>query len=72
MWELPGVRVDPFPPKHLIFLVEQDDADIGPESVPVEHNQSPIVSNCSDYAQPGPLVGIAGAGAALPPLIDLG
>jgi prolyl-tRNA synthetase len=31
-----------FAPKNLIFLVEQDDADVGPKAVPVKHNQTPI------------------------------
>jgi hypothetical protein len=33
----------PFAPKYLIFLVEQDDADIGAKAVPVKHNQTPIL-----------------------------
>ena len=37
--ELPGVGADPFAPKHLVFLVEQDDADVGSEPFTVEHNQ---------------------------------
>ena len=40
--KLPGMRADAFAPKNLVFLVEQDDADVGPEAVPVEHNQTPI------------------------------
>jgi len=36
------MRTDTLSPKHLIFLVEQDDADIRPEAVSVEHNQTPI------------------------------
>jgi hypothetical protein len=39
--ELPAVRPDAFAPEHLVFLVEQDDADVGPEAVPVKHNQTP-------------------------------
>ena len=39
--KLPGVRPNTLAPKHLIFLVEQDDADIGPKAVPVKHNQTP-------------------------------
>jgi hypothetical protein len=31
-----------FAPENLVSLVEQDDADVGPEAVPVEHNQTPI------------------------------
>ena len=27
-------------PKYLILLVEQDDADVGPKTVPVKHNQT--------------------------------
>jgi hypothetical protein len=33
---------DTFTPKHLIFLVEQDDADVGPKPIAVKHNQTPI------------------------------
>ena len=40
--KLPGVRTYALAPKHLIFLVEQDDADVGPKAVPVKHNQTPI------------------------------
>jgi hypothetical protein len=40
--KLPGVRTNTLAPKHLIFLVEQDDADVGPKAVPVKHNQTPI------------------------------
>ena len=39
--ELPGVGADALAPENLVFLVEQDDADVGPEAVPVEHNQTP-------------------------------
>jgi hypothetical protein len=39
--KLPGVRPNALAPKHLIFLVEQDDADVGPKAVPVKHNQTP-------------------------------
>src|SRR5674536_35685 len=42
LWKLPGVRTDTLTPEHLIFLVEQDDADVGPKAVPVKHNQTPI------------------------------
>jgi hypothetical protein len=31
----------PLAPEHLVSLVEQDDADIGPKAVPVKHNQNP-------------------------------
>jgi len=30
-----------FAPKNLIFLVEQDDADVGPKPISVKHNQTP-------------------------------
>ncbi len=30
-------------PEHLVFLIEQDDADVGPKAVPVKHNQTPIL-----------------------------
>jgi hypothetical protein len=36
------MRPYPFAPKNLVSLVEQDDADIGPKTVPVKHNQTPI------------------------------
>ena len=39
--ELPRMGAYAFAPKYLIFLVEQDDADVGPKSVPVKHNQTP-------------------------------
>ena len=39
--ELPRVGTYAFAPKNLIFLVEQDDADVGPKAVPVKHNQTP-------------------------------
>jgi hypothetical protein len=39
--ELPAVRPDALAPEHLVFLVEQDDADVGPEAVPVQHNHTP-------------------------------
>jgi hypothetical protein len=34
------VGADAFAPKNLIFLVEQDDADVGSEPFSVEHNQT--------------------------------
>jgi hypothetical protein len=40
LWKLPRVGTDTLAPKYLTFLVEQDDADVGPEAVPVEHNQT--------------------------------
>ena len=39
--KLPRVGTYAFAPKNLIFLVEQDDADVGPKAVPVKHNQTP-------------------------------
>jgi hypothetical protein len=42
LWKLPGVRPNTLAPKHLTFLVEQDDADVRPKAVPVKHNQTPI------------------------------
>jgi hypothetical protein len=36
------VGTDTLAPKYLTSLVEQDDADVGPEAVPVEHNQTSI------------------------------
>jgi hypothetical protein len=42
LWELPGVGPDPFAPKYLVLLVEQNDADIGPEAFSVKHNQPQI------------------------------
>jgi hypothetical protein len=37
--ELPGMGADAFAPKYLVPMVEQDDADVGPEAFTVEHNQ---------------------------------
>ena len=39
--ELPAVRPDALAPEHLVSLVEQDDADVRPEAVPVKHNLTP-------------------------------
>ena len=39
--KLPAVGADSLAPEHLVFLVEQDDADVGPKAVPVKHNQTP-------------------------------
>jgi hypothetical protein len=33
---------DAFAPKYLVLLVEQNDADIGPEAFSVKHNQPQI------------------------------
>jgi len=38
--ELPRMGAYAFTPKNLISLVEQDDADIRPKAVAVEHNQT--------------------------------
>ena len=43
---------DALAPEHLVFLVEQDDADVGPEAVPVKHNQTPIFE-LSPLCMPG-------------------
>jgi hypothetical protein len=40
--KLPRVGAYPLTPKHLVSLVEQDDADIGAKAVPVKHNQLQI------------------------------
>src|SRR6185295_12452797 len=40
--KLPAVCAYALAPEHLVFLVEQDDADVGPKAVPVKHNQTPI------------------------------
>ena len=40
--KLPGVRADALAPEHLVSLVEQNDADIGPEAFSVKHNQPQI------------------------------
>ncbi len=45
--ELPAVGADPLAPEHLVPLVEQDDADVGPKTVPVEHNLTPIFKTVS-------------------------
>ena len=42
LWKLPRVGADAFAPEHLVSLVEQNDADIGPEAFSVKHNQSQI------------------------------
>src|SRR5690606_24051454 len=39
--KLPAVSAYAFSPEHLVFLVEQDDADVRPKAVPVKHNQTP-------------------------------
>ena len=38
--KLPAVGANALAPKHLVALVEQDDADIGSEPFSVEHNQT--------------------------------
>jgi hypothetical protein len=38
--ELPRVGTDALAPKHLTSLVEQDDPDVRPEAIAVEHNQT--------------------------------
>jgi hypothetical protein len=35
------VRAQPLAPENLIAGIQQDDADVGPEAFPVEHNQIP-------------------------------
>jgi len=40
--ELPAVGAYALAPEHLVFLVEQDDADVRPKAVPVKHNRTPI------------------------------
>ncbi len=37
--KLPAVGAYTLAPEHLVFLVEQDDADVGSEPFTVEHNQ---------------------------------
>ena len=39
--KLPAVGAYTLAPEHLVFLVEQDDADVRPKAVPVKHNQTP-------------------------------
>jgi hypothetical protein len=34
--------LQPFAPENLVAAVEQDDADVGSETLTVEHNQTPI------------------------------
>jgi hypothetical protein len=34
--------LQPFAPEHLVAAVEQDDADVGSETLTVKHNQTPI------------------------------
>ena len=43
--KLPGMGANALAPENLVSLVEQDDADVGPEAVPVEHNQTPNFLN---------------------------
>jgi hypothetical protein len=38
--KLPRVGANAFAPKNLIFLVEQDDADVGSKPFAVKHNQT--------------------------------
>jgi hypothetical protein len=40
--KLPAVASDSLSPKNLILMVHQDDANIGPEAVSVQHNQLSI------------------------------
>ncbi|MNS93671.1 hypothetical protein D3C72_1278570 [compost metagenome] len=40
--KLPAVGADALAPKHLIALVEQDDADVWPKAISVQHNLTPI------------------------------
>jgi hypothetical protein len=42
--ELPGVGAHALAPENLVARVEQDDADVGPEAFPVEHNQPQILT----------------------------
>jgi len=37
------VGADPLAPKHLVSLVEQDDADVGSEPLTVENNQPKFI-----------------------------
>jgi hypothetical protein len=46
--KLPRVGAQPLAPENLVAGVEQDDADVGPEAFPVEHNQTPIC-DCFHY-----------------------
>ena len=39
--KLPAVCADALAPEDLIFLVEQNDADVGPKALTVKHNQTP-------------------------------
>ena len=41
--ELPAVGAYALAPEYLVSLVEQDDADVWAEAVPVEHNLTPIL-----------------------------
>jgi hypothetical protein len=52
--KLPGMCADALAPENLVSLVEQDDADVGPEAVPVKHNQTPIFE-LSPLCMPAPL-----------------
>src|SRR5690606_2774938 len=41
--ELPAVGADALAPEHLVFLINQDDSDVGPDAIAVKHNQTPML-----------------------------
>jgi hypothetical protein len=45
------VGADALAPEHLIFLVEQDDADVRAKAFPVKHNQTSNSISCVHYAR---------------------
>ena len=42
--KLPTVGADALAPKHLVLLVQQNDADVRPKAVTVKHNQTSKIS----------------------------
>ncbi|MCY1379571.1 hypothetical protein D9M69_673020 [compost metagenome] len=60
---------DALAPEHLVSLVEQDDADIGPEAFSVKHNQPQIfklsslcIAPCELRSDHTPVVSLSAAG----------
>jgi hypothetical protein len=44
--KLPAVGTDALAPENLVFLVEQNDADVWPKAFTVKHNQPQIFKLC--------------------------
>jgi hypothetical protein len=45
--KLPAVGTDALAPENLVFLVEQNDADVRPKAFTVKHNQPQFFKLCS-------------------------